>query len=271
MLPSQKRQQSVWVCIRQELVPRRVEKLLQLFLQRLVIILQRSAIIVGGNTDDGVCQALIGVCSIVLQAHPAFGRIPLFAAGHGCRTLYATGDTAAGFCPAGLEVTPLGDICIAALAFTKPPWLTIMVIFDTANDFQISKSLAGQVNGYSAHGSHLLSQMYGSILFCQQEVRVDDLEADVAFDISHDNALTLLAVTNHRVSFGILHQLCDGIRQRFALFNDRDGANAVRRQQFLDFRSRAFAVRENQVERKQFVAADVILVALNLVAANLTL
>ena len=113
--------------------------------------------------------------------------------------------------------------------------------------------------------------MYGSILFCQQEVRIDDLEADVVFDIPHDNALALLPIANHRIPLRILHQFRNGIRQRFTLFNDGNSANAIRRQQLLDFRSSAFVVRKNQIECKQFVVADVILVTLNLVAANLTL
>lgn len=39
--------------------------------------------------------------------------------------------------------------------------------------------------------------MYGSILFCQQEVRIDDLEADVAFDISLSPCKTMVSTIEH--------------------------------------------------------------------------
>lgn len=54
------------------------------------------------------------------------------------------------------------------------------------------------------------------------------------------------------------------------LYN-RNSLNSIRLKQLLDFRRATFVVWINQVEGKQVVPTDVVFVALNLVAANLTL
>lgn len=48
--------------------------------------------------------------------------------------------------------------------------------------------------------------------FCEQEIRIDDFEADVVLDIPHNNAFTLLFFANHGLALGILHQLCNRLR-----------------------------------------------------------
>lgn len=52
-----------------------------------------------------------------------------------------------------------------------------------------------------------------SVLFCEQEIWVDDLKADVVLDIAHNDTLALLLLANHRPALGILHQLCNSPRQ----------------------------------------------------------
>ena len=110
-----------------------------------------------------------------------------------------------------------------------------------------------------------------SVLFCEQEIWVDDLKADVVLDIAHNDALALLLFTNYRLALGILHQLRNGLRQSLALLHDRNRLDSKRSEGFFDFCRRAFVVGVNQVEGKKVVLADVVLVPLNAVAANLTL
>lgn len=110
-----------------------------------------------------------------------------------------------------------------------------------------------------------------SVPFSKQEVRVDNLEADVVLNIPHDNTLSLLLFANHGLSFRIFYQLCNGIRQNLTLLHDWNGFDSERGEDFLDFRRRTFVVGINQVECEKVVPTDVVLVSLDTVAANLTL
>lgn len=110
-----------------------------------------------------------------------------------------------------------------------------------------------------------------SILFCEQEIWVNDFETDVVLDIAHNNALALLLLVNYGFAFGILHQFRNSFRQNLALIHDRNRFDSERSEGFFDFCRRVFVVGVNQVEGKKVVPADVVLVPLNAVAANFAL
>lgn len=110
-----------------------------------------------------------------------------------------------------------------------------------------------------------------SVLFCEQEIWIDDLKADVVLDIAHNDTLALLFLANHGLAFGILHQFRNGLWQSLSLLYDRNRLDPKWSKNIPNLRRRAFVVWVNQVEGKEIIPADMILVPLDAVAADLTL
>jgi len=128
------------------------------------------------------------------------------------------------------------------------------------------------MNGtYRAFRHVLFSSRPFLLLIGQQKIGVDDLEADVLSDGSHDNSLTALAARNDRLALGIFDEFVDRLREALPFIHDRHGLDSEWGETLRDLFRITLMIRIDQIKSKEVVVLAVVLVLLDTLSDDLTL